>query len=120
MKTHENDEVIDAAKRKQQMESVIECMNSAFNADPEAIHALLVNYVPCNADLADHQYIQVGTNLVLERGFQVGALGLINGVLQSAGLPLVCSFWSAPGDDGRRKLLGFVGCPHEESLPVNE
>jgi len=87
----------------------VDCLNAAFAADPNAIHALLVNRVPCRAALADDPYVQVNDSPVLDPGsFQVGALGLINGILAANGLPLVASKWGDTVDEqGRHKLLGF-------------
>lgn len=87
----------------------IEVLNMAFKSDPNAIHALLVNRVPCNRFLADDKFVQVDEVPVLGKEYyQVGALGLINAVLAAHGLPLVAAKWSEEIDgDGRHKLVGF-------------
>jgi hypothetical protein len=93
----------------------VEALNAAFAADPNAIHALMVNRVPCNQALADDPFVQVDIPPVLAPGnFQVGAIGLINGVLAANGLPLVAHKWSDELDnDGRPRLVGFC-----EYVPV--
>lgn len=92
------------------IEKVVAALNAAFAADPCAIHALIVNRVPCNQALADDPFVQVDCPPVLREGlFQVGAIGLINGVLAAIGLPLAATMFSdEKDDDGRSKLLGFT------------
>jgi len=88
----------------------IECLNAAFATDPNAIHALMVNRVPCNLQLAADPHIPVDTVCVLpELCWQIGALGLINGILNANGLPLVAAKYSEERDAaGRATLLGFM------------
>jgi hypothetical protein len=81
-----------------QIETVLSVLNSAFAADPGAIQALCENRVPCNRLLAEHPSIQV---CVDRYEALVGALGLLNGVLEALGVPLVASQW-----DGQR-MVGF-------------
>jgi hypothetical protein len=91
----------------------VTCLNEAFERDPGAIHTLIVNRIPCNAALADDPLIQVGLGFASVKNedqqyFQVGALGLINGVLAANGLPLVAvKFSDEPDEYGRRTILGF-------------
>lgn len=89
--------------------SPAEALNIAFQLDPNAIHALVVNRVPCNRFLADDQFVQVdGVPVLGKEYYQVGSLGLINAVLAAQGLPLVAAKWSEEVDgDGRHKLDGF-------------
>jgi hypothetical protein len=89
--------------------NAVEALNMAFKADPNAIHSLMCNRVPCNQFLADDQFVQVDAPPVLPDGnFQVGALGLVNAVLAANGLPLVAAKFSDEKDsEGRSKLLGF-------------
>ncbi len=70
---------------------IVDALNEAFQRDPQAIHSLLCNRVPCNAVLADDPYVCVEPTprLVDKRYYTVGTLGLVNGVLAAAGLPLV-------------------------------
>jgi len=89
--------------------NTIDALNAAFRADPNAIHALMCNRVPCNQFLADDKFVQVDESPVLPDGhFQVGALGLVNAVLAANGLPLVAAkFWDARDAEGRAMLIGF-------------
>lgn len=89
--------------------NAVKALNMAFKADPNAIHSLMCNRVPCNQFLADDQFVQVDASPVLPDGnFQVGALGLVNAVLAANGLPLVAAKFSDEKDsEGRAKLLGF-------------
>lgn len=83
-------------------EKVLECLNEAFKNDPDAVHALICNRVPCNQKLADHPTVQVGQNPCIENGtWTVGMLGFINGILGAIEIPLVAAKW----EDGR--LIGF-------------
>lgn len=85
-----------------------ETMNRAFTSDPDAIHALMVNRVPCNQKLADDPTVVVDKSMVNPNGWSVGVVGLINGILGDLGLPLLASKWSDEVDaEGRHTLLGF-------------
>ena len=97
-----------------------DALNLAFKADPNAIHSLMCNRVPCNRFLADDQFVQVDGSPVLPDGnFQVGALGLVNAVLAANGLPLVATNFSHEKDiEGRSKLLGF--CEYETPTEGHE
>lgn len=91
------------------MSKTVEALQAAFSADPNAIHALILNRVPCNQLLADDPFVVVDQTPVLPSGnWQVGAIGLVNAVLAANGLPLVAAKFSDEKDaDGRSKLLGF-------------
>lgn len=89
-----------------EIEKVLECLNSAFHADPAAIHALIVNRVPCNQEIAEHPMIAVQVNPVVPLTYSVGLIGILNGVLNSLDLPNIQAVFSNE-IDGRRVLLGF-------------
>lgn len=93
------------------MSAVVDCLNDAYQRDPAAVQALLINRVPCNQALVEHPQIPVeGFPHGQEppEFFMVGALGLVNGVLQALNQPLVAMQWSTPDPvTHRRKLLGF-------------
>lgn len=92
----------------------VRVLNRAFAADPAAIHALICNWVSCNQALADDSTVIVEGNRVVPDVLTVGALGLVNGVLAEAGLPMVApKFSDEPDADGRRALLGFCECRPE-------
>ncbi len=89
----------------------VAALQSAFEKDPNALHALIVNRVPCNQALADDEFVVVGQPSVLENNntlFQVGALGLVNAVLAAYHLPLVAiAFDDERDENGRHKVVGF-------------
>lgn len=63
------------------IEKFVDVLNSAYDADPAAIHALLCNRVPCNQELADHPSIVVVENKATpDPGYTVGLLGILNGI----------------------------------------
>ena len=83
-------------------------LQAAFEADPCAIHSLLVNRVPCNMALVDDPFVVVDRSPALETEcWQVGALGLINAVLAANGLPLIAAEFSDVYVNGQRKVIGF-------------
>lgn len=88
------------------IDKAIAALNAAVKADPTAITALIQNRVPCNRKLADHQTIQVGVKTSGE--FEVGALGLINGVLEAITLDRVAAMITDAGE-----VVGF--CKYENS-----
>lgn len=90
------------------MSKASEVLQAAFEADPQAIHALMVNRVPCNDKLADDPYVFVDESLVAKKSYCVGALGLINAVLAANDLQLVAIQFSDDKDEeNRRSILGF-------------
>jgi hypothetical protein len=82
---------------------VIDSLNAALKADPAAIQALVANRVPCNRALADHPTVQVGEPA--PDIFMVGALGLINGVVEPLTGDRVAV---ALSDDGDGRIVAFV------------
>lgn len=90
------------------VESFVEILNSAFAADQNAIHALCVNRVPCNTELAEHEFVEVMESPTLKgRCFQVGVVGLLNGLLVSAGLGKIAMRFSEADSSGVKKIIGF-------------
>jgi predicted aldo/keto reductase-like oxidoreductase len=91
------------------IDEIVKMLNDAYDNDPEAIQALLCNFVPCNKLTADHEHIQVELNNVLEKeSFRLSALGLLNGVLHKLFNEIVCvKFGDKEDNFGRRKIIGF-------------
>lgn len=77
--------------------NVLKCLNSTFRDDPNAIQALINNKIPCRVSLADNPYIICEDLYKDYSGFRVGPLGIINGVLKSLGLELVCAEYGENG-----------------------
>jgi hypothetical protein len=104
--------------------SAVDALNAAFAADPNAIHALLCNRVPCNTELADDPHVVCETTPPLgdaKETYHVGALGLINAALTASGLPRVAAKYSDTTDEyGRAALLGFVEYPTASKIPGDE
>ena len=90
-------------------EAMVDCMQSAFVADPNAMHSLVCNSVPCNQALADHPHVVVNDVPVLTSVlYRVSLMGVISGILDAAGLPKIAHKWSEPiYEDGGREFLGF-------------
>lgn len=97
------------------MSKASEILQRAFDADPNAMHALTVNRVPCNHRLADDPDVIVDNPPVLRLGnFSVGMLGVLNGILSAVDQPKVAYRLSEEADEeGRRKFLGFCDVPGE-------
>lgn len=104
-------------ERKQAIEVAVSVLNSAYAADPAAIHALICNRVPCNLALADHPTIPVETNRVATgETFSVGALGLVNGVLEAiCGKRVAVQFSNEKDERGAHRIVGF-----QEYAPQHE
>ena len=62
------------------LDMAINALNRALAADPEAMKALIEYRVPCNEALAKDPTIQV-VPLPDQPGYQVGLLGIVNGML---------------------------------------
>ena len=93
----------------QMTQQVVDCLNSAYKADPTAIRLMVANAVPANQALVDHPHVTVDNR----PGFYIlTALGLINGALSAAGLLKVCYRFSDTADkEGRHEFLGFEIAP---------
>ncbi len=81
---------------------VLGCLNKAFKADPSAMQALCTNRVPVNDILVNNtgMYTVADPNML-------GVLGVVNGVLEAAGLEKVSAIYDL-FEDGHPKMLGFV------------
>ncbi len=90
------------------IEKVVAALNAAFAADPGAMRAMMINRVPCNMALANDPYVvcEEDRNLAGDH-FSVGTLGVINGVLAAAGMPLVAAKWDMR-EDGPNIFAGFI------------
>jgi hypothetical protein len=87
-------------------EIFLNVMNRAFKADPNAIHCLIVNRVPCNMELANDPTIIVEGSRVLEGlNPQVGLLGILNGILEEGGSDLLLT--AKFTDENPRRIVGF-------------
>lgn len=95
------------------MSKASEILQRAFEADPNAMHALTVNRVPCNKALADDPYVIVDNPPVLGRThFSVGMIGVLNGVLVGLHLPRIAYKLDDDVDaEGRHRFLGFCDVP---------
>lgn len=84
-------------------QTIVDLLNQAVKADPSAMHALVVNRVPCTDALADHPTIVVddeGTP-----GYpHVGLLGILNGITGLEGQTI-----EAVWDGEPQKPQEFVG-----------
>lgn len=89
------------------LQSALNALNTAFEADPVAIHALIRNVVPCNQILADHPTVQVQESIVPWK-YEVSALGLLNGVIEAmTGGRVAAKFSDTPNEIGVHPLVGF-------------
>lgn len=62
------------------IQDAIDLLNDALKDDPKAIQQLVEARVECNHQLADHKTIQVANYHLEKDKFQVGLLGIINGM----------------------------------------
>ncbi len=107
------------------MRVALEVLNTAFKKDPQAIHALVCNRVPCNSKLASDDFVVVRENRVLgEEACCVGAMGLVNAVVKSITGKIIAVQWAdpEPGKD-YGTMIGF--CEYtppkkENDLPIKE
>lgn len=107
--------------------AVLECLNSAFQADRQAIASLMSNHVPCNQALADHPHVIVDEMPLLSQPdgtpanqcyWMLHGIGLLNGVLSAMGLPR-----AAMAFDDQNRFTGFVKYkmpePGEIEVPIS-
>lgn len=60
---------------------IVDLLNEAARLDPEAMIELIQARVECNAALGEHPTIQTGRQEYGARGYEVGILGILNGIL---------------------------------------
>lgn len=87
-------------------------LNESFADDPNAIHSLSVNRVPCNQALADHPSVVVDAPPTIGDSsdplYQVGMIGILNGILAVFGSKrLAIKFTDDKDNEGRHKMVGF-------------
>lgn len=99
--------------RKAALECFLQVLNSAYEADPAAMHALVCNRVPCNQALADHPTVVAVTNKVaMGESYTVGMIGIINGICAAiTGERVAVQFSDTPDEDGCSKIVGFISIP---------
>ena len=72
------------------MSKTAELLQNVFDKDPNAIHALVTNRVPCNQLLVDDPFAIVTEALVVQENcLQIGTMGITSAVLAANGLPLI-------------------------------
>ncbi len=94
-------------------ETILATMQTAFEADPGAMRALVVNRVPCSQALADHASIVVSPIPVEGPArFELGAVGLLVGIMSDMGCQRVIAwkFEKCDGEapDQQMKFVGFA------------
>lgn len=88
----------------------IDLLNSALISDRNAVEKLVGQRVKCNKTMAEHPTIQVGTVENQKNKYEVGLLGILNGLfgVDEKGYGPI----SAVFDDD--KLIKFVRTKHKE------
>lgn len=87
-------------------ERIVDLMNQALSADPDAVNILCGFRIPCNALLGEHPTIQTGyLDDDAKAGYEVGLLGILNGIAGAYA-------------DGPRKGWGAVAAHYEGSRIV--
>jgi hypothetical protein len=101
---------------------MIAALQEAFDADPSAMHALVCNRVPTTQAMVDHPHMIVEPNPVLDdQPPTIGLLGVLNGVLDAAGLHKVASNWDPPPIDEPLLPHTFTGfCRYRPAQPAAE
>lgn len=90
-------------------QTMLRVLNEAFASDPDAMHALICNRVPCNEALANHPTVQVQ---VVPRPtgmrFAVGMLGVLSGLSETLTGKRVAAKFSEPDASGVSVVIGFT------------
>lgn len=107
--------MLNEIEKQNVLDLFVEVLQSAYDADPAAIHALICNRVPCNNALADHPTVVVDANRVaVGESYAVGLLGVLNGVCTAlTDKRVAVHFSEAADEEGCRRILGFCEYNHE-------
>ena len=62
-------------------QQIVDLLNDAYKADPNAIDALLCASIPCNNNLVNHPSIQIRAKNNNGDFPVIGILGLLNGIV---------------------------------------
>ena len=103
-------------KKVDKFKLVLDELNQAFKDDPAAIQSLLQNRVPCNDALVAHPTVQV-TEIATISGeyYAVGALGLVNSVIETIFQKRIAVKFSEPDELGVSKIIGFCEYKKEKT-----
>ena len=88
------------------VQKMVDVLNEALKTDPVAVRQVMEFRASCNAALADHPHVVVAENVVVP-GYNVGALGLLNGALDAAGLPKIAAQYEEGDVPLPRRIVGF-------------
>lgn len=99
----------------------VDVLNRALEADPVAINELLKVRTPCNMKLADDPSIQVATLSADLQLFDVGIMGIINGIIgadpEGFGFVAVCYELNEKGERGDTVSFEFYDRKKLKALP---
>jgi hypothetical protein len=110
------EQVMQELVKMQISEAVLTVMQTAFEADPLAVHAACLIGTPCNQKLADHPHVVVMSSPVLPKaaGQVVGVLGFLNGILAYLGVENTIDLSFENKTEHGVFLKGFALFPREE------
>lgn len=93
------------------VDTTLGVLQDAFAADPGATQALMTNRIPCNKTLANHETIVAGVSrgdgTSEDSTYEVGAIGLINGIVLALTGRRVAIQTNKPNALGNDVLVGF-------------
>lgn len=95
------------------VDDAIRVLNEIHAEDPTVMPALIAFRVPCNQEIGDHPAVQVGLRegadkADLENGYEVGFLGILNGIfgtMPSTETGYICAHYDT---DGRLTHFGSL------------
>lgn len=83
---------------------IVDLLNSTLAADPCAVHALMVNRVPCNESMVEHPQAVVD---MLGGKPVIGLLGFLNGLIYGEDNLIIAARFDHDSRDHCGKLIGF-------------
>ena len=100
--------------KRLQVEVMVKALNGAVAANKGAMHALLINRVPVGQEMIDDPFMVVD-EIPATGGVTLGMLGVINGLLNSLGMPRLTAIWEHTVDQGNNFVgFGIYKPPKEE------
>lgn len=91
-------------------QSICNSLNRLFQADPALTHSLMTNRLSASEKIVNDPYFICSPNVLVPNSYNIGILGIINGILWENGDPEVVAMQFTPIEENSSKTIftGFI------------